>query len=359
MSDEGGKVAESVWHAVVLSGLAFVFHFVWENVQCPLFFEHGSYDASLWGMTVATLGDVVLTWIIYAVAALVSREWRWTSDPWSWVQIVALVVTALALGIAVEVHALHTGRWFYKDITPVLPFLGVSIIPLLQLLILSPIVFALAERLTGRRGPSSESSTTQRRYDRIAPIYDALESIMERRRFRGWRREIWSRVEGGQVLEVGVGTGKNLPYYTPEAEITAIDISERMLERARRRAERMDVEVELAVADVQHLPHDEDSFDTVVGTFVFCSVPDPLEGLREVRRVLRPGGRLLLLEHVLSRRPILGRLMRWVDPIPFHIWGAHIDRKTVDDVEAAGFTDIESEPLALDIVKIIVAHNPG
>lgn len=203
-----------------------------------------------------------------------------------------------------------------------------------------------------------ETRLTRRRYDRIAPIYDALESMMEWRA-RRWRRDLWSRAKAGRVLEMGVGTGKNIRYYPERRDIVAMDISEKMLEHAQRRAERHGSRVELELGDAQALSYPDGSFDVVVATFLFCSVPDPVLGLTEARRVLKPGGQLLLLEHVLSRRTGLRRIMQWLDPIPFHIWGAHIDRDTVDNVRRAGFVDVADTDLSFDIVKHIEARAPN
>ncbi len=202
-----------------------------------------------------------------------------------------------------------------------------------------------------------ETALARRRYDRIAPVYDLAEWFMELRA-SGWRRQLWSLVEGQHVLEIGVGTGASLRHHPRRKQIVAIDISERMLTRARWKAERLGVESTLMLADAQDLPFADNSFDTVISSFVFCSVPDPLLGLREARRVLRPGGRLLLLEHVLSRLPVLRTLMRWLDPITSRVSGAHINRATVATVEAAGFVDIEAIDRSLDIVKQITAYSP-
>jgi ubiquinone/menaquinone biosynthesis C-methylase UbiE len=174
-------------------------------------------------------------------------------------------------------------------------------------------------------------------------------------RAHAWRRELWASVTGHVVLEIGAGTGKSIPFYPRRAKVIATDISDRMLDRARRRADRLGARVKLERADVQQLPYPSESFDTVVGTFVFCSVPDPLLGLREVVRVLRPGGQLLLLEHVLSGRPVLRQLMRWFDPVPFRLWGAHINRDTLSTVQAAGFEEVRSTNLSLDVVRRIEA----
>ena len=212
--------------------------------------------------------------------------------------------------------------------------------------------------MTSEPPSSSGSRTTRRRYDRLAGIYDAMEAGIERVAFRHWRRELWSAVEGKRLLEVGVGTGKNIPYYPQGVQVVAIDLSPRMLERARALAARQQVDVELHEMDVERLAFPDSSLDAVAATFVFCSVPLPIEGLREIRRVLRPGGRLHLLEHVLSRRSGLRPLMRVLNPAVVRVMGANIDRETRRNIEAAGF-ELESErDLWLDIVKLFLARAP-
>jgi ubiquinone/menaquinone biosynthesis C-methylase UbiE len=199
-----------------------------------------------------------------------------------------------------------------------------------------------------------QNQLVRRRYDRLAPMYDALESVVEPR-FRRWRREQWALVPGGDVLEVGVGTGKNVPFYPTGARVTALDVAPHMLARAERRARRLGVSASFELADAQALPHGDASFDAVVGTFVYCSVPDPVLGLREAQRVLRPGAKLILVEHVLSRRWFLRWLMRVMDPVTSRIWGAHMNRDTVENVRAAGFADVRATPLWLDLVQRIEA----
>ena len=108
--------------------------------------------------------------------------------------------------------------------------------------------------------------------------------------------------------------------------------------------------------NVEHLDFPDNSFDTMVSTCVFCSVPLPIKGLREVRRVVKPGGRLLMLEHVRSNGLLLGPLMDLVNPLPVHIYGANINRRTVDNLKAAGFRDIQVTDLWADIMKRIVVH---
>jgi len=215
----------------------------------------------------------------------------------------------------------------------------------------------------------SENSTerTQARYDRIAPIYDALEVGIERLAFRHWRNELWDHIEGEHVLEVGVGTGKNVPYHPAGVWVAGIDVSAPMLQRARDRvAARSPQQVDhragdagLAQMDAERLGFPEDAFDAAVATFVFCSVPDAVRGLKEVNRVVRPGGRVLLLEHVRVNAPVIGPLMDLLDPVALRLMGPHINRRTVANVTEAGLEIERVEELAPGgLVKLIFARSP-
>lgn len=196
---------------------------------------------------------------------------------------------------------------------------------------------------------------TRSRYERIAPLYDTMEILAERS-YAEWRTRLWSAVKGPKVLEIGVGTGKNFPYYPPDVSVTGIDLTPGMLRRAERRAVELDVDVDLRLGDVQTLEFPDNSFDEVVTTFVFCSVPNPVLGFKEVARVLKPGGKLLMLEHMRSEKPLLGTLMDLANPIVVRMMGANINRQTLDNVQAG---NLEIEFLenmgAGDIFKFIKA----
>ncbi len=178
--------------------------------------------------------------------------------------------------------------------------------------------------------------------------------IAEKRVVGRWRARLWSGAQG-RVLEVGVGTGLNIPYYPPGTEVTAVDLSPGMLARARRRAAAMGVPVDLRLGDAERLDFLDASFDTVVATFVFCSVPDPVQRLREVRRVCRPGGRVLLLEHMRSDRAVVGWVLDVLNPLAVRMGSENINRRTLDNIRAAGLEIVEVENLWSDIFRRIVA----
>lgn len=201
-----------------------------------------------------------------------------------------------------------------------------------------------------------ETARTQARYQRIAPLYDGMEVFAERRYLR-WRTRLWSMVRGPKVLEIGVGTGKNMPFYPEGLDITAVDLTPGMLDRARKRAAQLNIDVDLGLGDVQNLDFPDGMFDEVVETFVFCSVPDPLLGLKELSRVVKPGGRVFMLEHVRAAKPVVGTLMDVLNPLVVRMTGANINRRTVENVNHSGLQLDQVENVGMgDIFKLIVAR---
>jgi len=201
-----------------------------------------------------------------------------------------------------------------------------------------------------------QTIVTRKRYDRIAPLYDAMEWFTERASFQGWRENLWSRLPDGYILEVGVGTGKNMPYYPDGAKMTAIDLSDGMLTQARRKAQDLGIAVDLRYMDAQRLEFPDDTFDAAVATFVFCSVPVAVQGLRELGRVVKPDGDIWLLEHVRVNKPVVGPLMDLANPVVVRIMGANINRQTVDNVREAGLEIVKVENLRGELVKLIHAR---
>ena len=203
----------------------------------------------------------------------------------------------------------------------------------------------------------SNSHLTRKRYDRLAPFYDLLEAPMERLRFASWRGRLKDRISGEYALEAGVGTGKNLPFYPKNVKMTAIDLSPRMLDRARQKGVPLGLNVDFHEMDVQNLDFEDHVFDTVFATFLFCSVPGPVLGLRELRRVCKPKGRLLLLEHMRPGNPFLGRLFDLLNPAVVRMMGANINRRTVKNIQEAGWKIRLEERLSSDIVRWIEAES--
>ncbi|MFO8035233.1 MAG: class I SAM-dependent methyltransferase [Anaerolineales bacterium] len=199
---------------------------------------------------------------------------------------------------------------------------------------------------------------TQELYQRISGIYDLMESAAEIL-FRPWRERVWALAEGPQFLDLGVGTGKNMPYYPEGAHITGVDLTPGMLAQAKKRAARLGLDVDLQLGDAQALEFPEDSFDTAVATFVFCSVPDPVLGFKELGRVVKPDGKILLLDHVRSEINPLGPFMDFVNPLTVRITGANINRRTVDNAQKAGLHLDRVENVGfMDIFKLTIAR-PG
>jgi ubiquinone/menaquinone biosynthesis C-methylase UbiE len=183
--------------------------------------------------------------------------------------------------------------------------------------------------------PNKNTEREKRCYNRFAGAYD----FIERRgalRMNQWRTLLWSTVEGSEVLEVGVGTGANFPYYPQGVHVHAIDLSTRMLERAWKKAGRDSLTVNLEEMDVQSLRFPDETFDTVVASLVFCAVPDPNLGLREVKRVCKPGGKVSMLEHVRGPGRFFGFMTDLFNPLMLWTIGDNINRRTVENVAESG-----------------------
>ncbi|SIN98651.1 Methyltransferase domain-containing protein [Carnobacterium alterfunditum] len=205
---------------------------------------------------------------------------------------------------------------------------------------------------------SNETKKIKGRYNRISKIYDILEQPMEVMTMSKWREKLIENIAGPKILEVGVGTGKNLLIYPNKLEITGIDFSENMLEKANQKIKGKE-NITLIEMDAQKMSFADNTFDTIVTSCVFCSVPDPVEGLKEMRRVCRPDGKIIMLEHMRSHHNIVGEFMDVVNFIPLHTWGANINRETIANILKAGFKEeeIETQDLWSDIVKLIEIRN--
>ena len=197
----------------------------------------------------------------------------------------------------------------------------------------------------------------RRQYDQTAARYDDLIGFAERVLFGGGREWVCSRAHG-EVLEIAAGTGRNLPFYGDDVRLTAVELSPAMLEIARRRAGTLGREADLRVGDAQDLPFPEDRFDAVVCTLGLCTIPSPGMAVREAARVLRPGGRLLLLEHVRSPLLPVRIVQTLLNPITVLTESDHLLREPLPYVREAGLFVEDLERSKWGIVEKLGAKKP-
>jgi ubiquinone/menaquinone biosynthesis C-methylase UbiE len=201
------------------------------------------------------------------------------------------------------------------------------------------------------------SRTETNTFDQIAAPYDRGMAPLERLWLRQMRKRLLPYA-WGRVLEVGIGTGANLPHYPPAARVTGIDESADMLQVAARRSAALDGRASLGQVNAEHLAFASGSFDVVVGSLVFCSVVEPLRALTEIHRVLhKPGGRLLLLEHMRPRSQPLAWLVDLAD-VPWYAFNGrcHLNRETHQTILTAGFEIEQMEGRLGGFFRLIVAR---
>jgi ubiquinone/menaquinone biosynthesis C-methylase UbiE len=205
---------------------------------------------------------------------------------------------------------------------------------------------------------SDGTAKAQRVWDRAAPSYDRQIALLERIWFAGGREWLGARARG-RVLEVAVGTGRDLPFYPADAAVTGVDLSPAMLVLARQRAADHGIDADLRSGDAEALPFADESFDTVVCALSLCTIPDPATAIGEMKRVLVPGGRLLLLDHVRSTWPPV-RAAQWLlERLTIRTAGEHFTRRQLPLVAAAGFDLVEVERLKAGTIERIFARKPA
>ena len=193
----------------------------------------------------------------------------------------------------------------------------------------------MAASVSAGEGPSDlsvavvENALMERVYAKLSAVYDvAFGPVLQAGRERAVAA--MGQTAGRRVLEVGVGTGLNLSLYMPGTEVTGIDFSQEMLDRADERAAREGLVPRLFQMDAADLRFPDGSFDVVYAPYVISVVPDPVVVLREMQRVCRPGGRLLVLNHFRSTHPVLSRLEQWISPFTVHVgFKADVDMATL------------------------------
>ena len=195
-------------------------------------------------------------------------------------------------------------------------------------------------------------TATQQKWDTASRNFD-LFSYGNEQRLGPHKRRLFARMRG-ETLMLAAGTGNDFQFFPPGRSVTAIDISPKMLERAAAKATAYDGTITLRQMDVCQLEFSDNSFDTIVSVHTFCSVPKPVAGLRELYRVLRPRGQMLMLEHVRSRIGPIGIFLDLMTPLS-RLIGPDLNRDTVGNVQKAGFRIRREENVYLDVVKIIEA----
>lgn len=203
-------------------------------------------------------------------------------------------------------------------------------------------------------------SAEVRRYERIAPFYDLLDFPFEYGRYRRLRPLLFAGLSG-RLLDAGVGTGRNMPFYPPGAEVVGIDQSPAMLARAERRRAALRTRIELCEMDVTDFGFSDASFDAAVATFLFCVLPEEAQtpALRELARVVKPGGPIRLLEYVRPRGKVRRFVARLWEPWMAWAYGAGFDRRTEEHVPEAGLEILESRFVVEDLIKLVTIRARG
>jgi ubiquinone/menaquinone biosynthesis C-methylase UbiE len=195
------------------------------------------------------------------------------------------------------------------------------------------------------------------RYQRIAWAYDLLDLPFEYGRYRKIRPQMFVGLSG-RILDAGVGTGRNFPFYPPESSVIGIDLSPAMLARAERRVAGAATAVELRQMDVTHLDFPDRYFDAAVATFLFCTLPDDLQvaGMRELARVVKPGGIIRCLEYTRPSGRIRRLMTRIWEPWVYWAYGARFDRQTEKRAPDAGLRLFESRYVHDELIKLLGAR---
>jgi ubiquinone/menaquinone biosynthesis C-methylase UbiE len=204
----------------------------------------------------------------------------------------------------------------------------------------------------------AETERVRRVQDKAAPKYDRSMGRWEKILFASGREWVCSQAKG-DTLELAIGTGLNLPHYPPDVRLRAVELSPKMLEIARERAADLGREVDFRLGDAEALDFPDESFDTVICTFGLCTIPNERKAVAEAYRVLRPGGRFVLIEHVRSPVRVVRAVERLIEPLMVRIEADHLTRDPLDHLEPLGFTIEQLERSKWGIVERVSAVKPS
>jgi ubiquinone/menaquinone biosynthesis C-methylase UbiE len=193
---------------------------------------------------------------------------------------------------------------------------------------------------------------------RLIRTFDRQAKQYEKKRLQGsekvWRRKLLQEVEG-RVLELAVGAGANIPFYPQHVDITAVDFSQQMLNRAKQAGDEYELNIDFILSDIETIEFDDESFDTIISTLSLCGYEDPSRLLNQLNKWCKNSGQILLLEHGISANPVLSSIQKMIDPLAYKIAGCHQTRNILDLMEKSDLTVTKTESHWLGIVHLIWA----
>ena len=195
---------------------------------------------------------------------------------------------------------------------------------------------------------------TQRKWDKAAANFDLMAGFGPEKRWEPYKRELFANMGDGEILFLAVGTGLDIPFFPEGKKITGIDISQKMIDQAQPRVDAYEGDLRTQQVDVHEMPFEEGQFDQVFTSCTFCSVPNPIDGLKALKRVLKPGGDLFMFEHTGSNYYPFKPMMNLMTLVSRKL-GPDMNRTTVENVVAAGYELKKVTHVYMDVVKTIHA----
>jgi ubiquinone/menaquinone biosynthesis C-methylase UbiE len=193
----------------------------------------------------------------------------------------------------------------------------------------------------------------KKNYDGVAKVFDVMRGG-DMRRWGNDQRTLFKNLQG-KILYVGIGTGLETVNFPSGLNITAIDLSLEMLNRSHQRVQNYQGKINRCQMDAELTAFADNTFDTVLTVCVLCSVKQPVDCLQELKRVLKPSGELVMFEHVLSKNPVYGLILKSMSHFTEYLEGTYLDRNTLENAESAGFQIHSHKNVYLDIVKALRA----